>query len=181
MALINCGECGKEISDRAVACIHCGCPLELIQEENQQSENRYICIIDNKQYDFMNIIKILKNGNQLDMVVEVDKSFKDVPEGDMADLLNYIKENDTVPDSYELKNYPKKIGHKMLVEFIVDFYIKKKKTTKKKIETISAPEAISCPKCGSTQIQMVKRNWTLLTGFMNNEIDRVCMNCKKKF
>lgn len=27
MALINCPECGKEISDRAECCIHCGYPL----------------------------------------------------------------------------------------------------------------------------------------------------------
>ena len=25
MALIKCPECGKEISDKAAACIHCGC------------------------------------------------------------------------------------------------------------------------------------------------------------
>lgn len=28
MALIKCPECGKEISDKAAACIHCGCPLQ---------------------------------------------------------------------------------------------------------------------------------------------------------
>ncbi len=28
MALIKCVECGKEFSDKASACIHCGCPLE---------------------------------------------------------------------------------------------------------------------------------------------------------
>lgn len=28
MALIKCPECGKEVSDRAKTCIHCGCPLE---------------------------------------------------------------------------------------------------------------------------------------------------------
>ena len=27
MALIQCLECGKQISDKASACIHCGCPL----------------------------------------------------------------------------------------------------------------------------------------------------------
>ncbi|MBO4327126.1 MAG: zinc ribbon domain-containing protein [Clostridia bacterium] len=27
MALIKCPECGKEISDRAKACINCGCPI----------------------------------------------------------------------------------------------------------------------------------------------------------
>ena len=26
MALIKCPECGKEFSDKAPACIHCGCP-----------------------------------------------------------------------------------------------------------------------------------------------------------
>ena len=28
MALINCPECKREISDRAKSCPHCGCPLE---------------------------------------------------------------------------------------------------------------------------------------------------------
>lgn len=30
MAMINCSECGKEISDKAVACIHCGCPIDTV-------------------------------------------------------------------------------------------------------------------------------------------------------
>ena len=34
MALINCPECGKEISDRVIACPHCGFPM---QEENPQA------------------------------------------------------------------------------------------------------------------------------------------------
>ena len=37
MALIKCPDCGKKVSDRANQCIHCGCPLdELI--ENEESE-----------------------------------------------------------------------------------------------------------------------------------------------
>lgn len=28
MALIKCPECGKNISDKAYQCIHCGYPLE---------------------------------------------------------------------------------------------------------------------------------------------------------
>ena len=31
MALIKCSECGKEISDKASACIHCGCPLDKVE------------------------------------------------------------------------------------------------------------------------------------------------------
>lgn len=41
--------------------------------------------------------------------------------------------------------------------------------------------AIKCPRCGSTNIQMVPRKFSLLTGFMTNKVDRVCMNCKHKF
>lgn len=33
MALIKCPECGKEISDKSSACIHCGYPLVNIQQE----------------------------------------------------------------------------------------------------------------------------------------------------
>ena len=36
MALIKCPECGKEISDKAKVCIHCGYPL------NEQKEDFYI-------------------------------------------------------------------------------------------------------------------------------------------
>ena len=32
MALIKCPDCGKEISDKAKNCIHCGCPIEESKE-----------------------------------------------------------------------------------------------------------------------------------------------------
>lgn len=31
MALIKCPECGREVSDKAKACIHCGFPLDGIE------------------------------------------------------------------------------------------------------------------------------------------------------
>lgn len=40
---------------------------------------------------------------------------------------------------------------------------------------------IKCPKCDSTQIQMLNRRWSAGTGLLTNKIDRVCMNCKHKF
>lgn len=33
MALIKCQECGKEISDKATACMNCGCPINSEKEE----------------------------------------------------------------------------------------------------------------------------------------------------
>ncbi len=41
--------------------------------------------------------------------------------------------------------------------------------------------AINCPKCNSSQIQLVNRRWSFLGGFFTNKIDRVCMRCKYRF
>ena len=57
MALINCPECGKEVSDKANICIHCGFPLQeyLLEmkkievekekeaEKREAEENKYVC------------------------------------------------------------------------------------------------------------------------------------------
>ncbi len=36
MGLMKCPECGKEISNKAFACIHCGYPLQHFVEEKQK-------------------------------------------------------------------------------------------------------------------------------------------------
>ena len=38
MALINCPECGKEISDKSKLCVHCGYP---INESTNEKEFKY--------------------------------------------------------------------------------------------------------------------------------------------
>lgn len=41
---------------------------------------------------------------------------------------------------------------------------------------------VKCPRCGSTQIQIVKRGWKLTSGFIgSSKNERVCTNCMKKF
>lgn len=48
---------------------------------------------------------------------------------------------------------------------------------------MSLPRApkIKCPSCGSEQIQLVQRKWSIFTGFLTNKVDRVCVNCKHRF
>lgn len=38
MALINCPECGREVSDRAEVCIHCGYPLQEVSKVNEEEK-----------------------------------------------------------------------------------------------------------------------------------------------
>ena len=35
MSLIKCSECGKEISDKATVCVHCGCPVSISSTEQK--------------------------------------------------------------------------------------------------------------------------------------------------
>ncbi len=45
----------------------------------------------------------------------------------------------------------------------------------------NSPEKVRCPRCRSTEIQLVPRKFSLLTGFATNKFDRMCIRCKKKF
>lgn len=90
--------------------------------------------------------------------------------------------------SHNQEEYKKELAAKTLREIeIQDAREKEKRKDKQntipkanKISTDTG-ENLKCPKCGSTQIQMVNRRWTIGTGFLTNKIDRVCINCKNKF
>ena len=45
----------------------------------------------------------------------------------------------------------------------------------------NSPDIVRCPRCRSTQVQVVPRKFSLLTGFATNRIDRVCVRCQKRF
>ena len=45
MALINCNECGREISDKATSCIHCGYPLNNKTLSNPTSKKKLYVIV----------------------------------------------------------------------------------------------------------------------------------------
>ena len=40
---------------------------------------------------------------------------------------------------------------------------------------------IRCPRCFSTDFQLVPKKFSLLTGFATNRVDRVCVKCMKRF
>lgn len=44
----------------------------------------------------------------------------------------------------------------------------------------SAPK-VQCPYCFSTEVQMVPKKFSLLTGFATNGYNRVCVRCQRKF
>lgn len=102
MALIKCPECGKEISDKAPACIHCGYPLSLLNSEkakNTTAEKQSSIGVkaDQKEYSF----KIINcNGSNAKMIITLKNKFHYSLEDAKAAILNLpllisIKENIT--------------------------------------------------------------------------------------
>ena len=136
MALINCPECGKEVSDKAEVCIHCGYPLHDETQSNKEDEPVYL----------NEVKRLLLSGEK----VKAIKLLRENTSYDLAEAIAYV-------DKLEQ-------GQGFLP-------ITKPKTVNE----------VKCPKCGSTQIQMVQRKWTPIMGIFTNKVDRVCMNCKHKF
>lgn len=100
MALIKCPECGKEISDKALACIHCGYPLSLLTVGKQN--NIKVKAKENlKEYSF----KIINcNRSNAKMIITLKNKFHYSLEDAKEAVLNLplvisIKENIT-----EIKN-----------------------------------------------------------------------------
>lgn len=44
-----------------------------------------------------------------------------------------------------------------------------------------SPAKVRCPRCGSSEIQLVPRKYGLMTGFATSKCDRMCLRCMKKF
>lgn len=151
--LINCPECGKEISDQAPHCIHCGYPLSNINTQTNNTQNKdHMIYFKGKSYNITKIINETKNE------------------------INYD------PDSMKIKNIKSlmdKYGYgledgKVVVEEIY-------KILYPKFDTNNQP-IICCPKCGSTSIGVVNRGFNLLTGFIGSGTPmNVCQNCGHKW
>lgn len=74
-----------------------------------------------------------------------------------------LKENDIIEYNLKMSQFRNQVGQQ------------------KAASEVANKNTVKCPKCGSTNIQIVPRKWSLLTGFLTNKTDRVCVNCKHKF
>lgn len=45
----------------------------------------------------------------------------------------------------------------------------------------NTPDKVKCPYCFSSEVQILPKRFSLLTGFATNKFERVCVRCKRKF
>lgn len=182
MALINCPDCGKEVSDKVTNCIHCGCPLD---------KRIYMEQTDDAKIDDKLINRLLADGMKTQAVKEVQRitgwSFIEAKEY----IMLYSTEKNTKSKTQIYTTAPRKVRCPRCDNNIYENTLKcpycgldnigSELIKKEREDSILKANTVKCPKCGSTQIQAVPRKWSLMTGILTNKVDRVCLNCKHKF
>lgn len=164
MSLIKCPECGKEISDKASTCIHCGFPLDNLQ---QPQKIQYYKVI--KKDDKWVIGKPAQLLAKIWIENELSTGIKDLNvlasgiTKDRAELLLNFLQNHRGRGEIIEDNECSEINQNIMD--LIDFHLNK-----------DAP--LKCPRCKSTQITTGKRGFSMVTGFIgSNQTVNRCAKC----
>lgn len=157
MALIKCPECNKDVSNHSTACIHCGYPLA----EKYEIHHNVICMISGTEYDFSNIYnKFLVNpqacvDTQNDIISEIYNMVDEISLFNAALLTKIIIETGEIPKKFEINDA---------------------------MQRSMRNNAISCPKCGCTQISTGNRGFSIISGFIGSgKTMNRCAGCGYKW
>lgn len=163
--LIKCPECGKEVSDKANHCIHCGYPLTELQEIQTQTNSIYDCIINGIPVNLKSVINKLKyNRNQKKYYplfhIEINRQVK-LDEMQSAQLLTIIRKHG-IPESFNNGD----------TVFNCKYNIARRKYGNIPI----------CPRCGSTSIATTNKGFSIATGFIGSgKPMNTCQICGLRF
>lgn len=170
--LIKCPECGKEVSDKAPACIHCGFPLNDIHKENTclvdgaeydmtELKNYYAKLTDYEKGEFYRRIKSMYKGNLETFPKEATKVLRNINEH-----FNWWNDSHNHGNGY--------LADKLALDCIDhDFQYFEFNTA-----DIPDPNIVRCPKCGSTSVTTEESGYSLLTGFWgSSKKHNLCQKC----
>jgi len=176
MALIECPECGGKVSDKALACIHCGYPLQ--EPKEKQVEIQY-CPYCGKT----NSIESAFCGYCGKPFAKSEEKYEVVPvstDTDVVDIMDYKNDLDSSTDMIRLQQAQIIQQQRQLEEQRRQFEAQAK-----------------CPKCGSTSLSGRKQGFglgkavagavllggvgLLAGGIGANKTVVTCLNCGYKF
>lgn len=161
LALINCPECNKEISNYAKSCPHCGFPLST--DYKNISEFKYDVILTGFYGSKIDIIKCVRNTLKLDIPEAMDLT-NNIP--------SFLKRNISLDEANEIKEAIETSGASIVIEKYNDGQ------DDKSILKKHTSNLITCPRCGSTAITTGQRGFNIVTGFLgsNKTVNR-CGKC----
>lgn len=160
MALIKCPECGRDVSDRAKACIHCGFPLN--ENVSRYEIDTDVCIINGVQYDLSDLKNYVLNKQRRQEVSIYNKSqelIRMIPGFSIlaaGNLMLEIERTGKVPRTFNAEQYT--------IKFKEDDGL------------------IHCPRCDSTNVVTGQRGYSMMWGFIgSNRTMNRCAKCGHKW
>ena len=159
MALIKCPECGKEVSDKAPTCIHCGYPL------STQKESSYKVVLPT----------IDELGKNSATAARIASEILKVPMYEITDKL--LKRQEVLVQNGLTLEQAKIIEQRFQKENISINIV----TYEPKAENdvaINNHFVVHCPQCGSTEYHAGARGFSLVTGFIGSgKTVLTCLKC----
>ncbi len=136
--LINCPECNKEISDKAIICVHCGFPV---------SKEIYSCNINGKTYNLSRILSKIDAKESKMQVINTIYEIKNMEFSDAERLYDIIVKTGKIPNKFTCKQIPEKEGNSNIVKCPTCG-----STNVKKLSTFYStgfsPKYFECDNCG---------------------------------
>ena len=192
MALIKCPECGGQVSDKASACIHCGCPLSKLDEKKN------ICKVNGKEFNLekiKNLFNLLPNDckdityrNYCINATEKDtfttlkfpSKYSNKECNDFEDIQYNIRY--PIQEEFNWFHENTYLCFKFLMECI-DHNFEYFEFNTSNIPSPQPTNQLKCPRCGSTSIVPEKRGYDIMWGFLGSEriIYNVCQKCGYKW
>lgn len=163
MALIKCPECGKEVSDKATACIHCGFPLSAITQNTKQQQKTATIV------NQINVKAPMKMFSQNDTNIGIEC-------GNCSKVYLFnrkyflqIEKNFCLPNTAIVcPNCNNGITANTRIEA--------------KISSATNSKVPKCPMCGSTSLATVNRGYSIIWGLLGSGTPmNVCQSCGHKF
>lgn len=175
MALIKCPECGREVSDKAPVCIHCGCPLG--GNDNDKLNSYYDIIYKGytsqtlERNNKLNTVKHLMKINNL----SISQNGKMLDNPPQTLFVGVTKEN-----AEWLKKSLSQYG--CIIE-IKESSQKSANEQNDKLDVLTCNGGtILCPNCGSNDVAEEQRGYSLFSGFIgSSKIMHRCKSCKYKW
>lgn len=164
--LIKCPECGKEVSDKASQCIHCGFPFK--EEKSTTIAIQEVPTIPSVPEEPFRYVSF--SGGNISVKCEKCQHTSKHPMDGFTSISSTGCEVKTslqcpnctnhAPAGYKLINIKASIEHN------------------KKMNAAEAGKELKCPRCGATQIATVNRGYNIVTGFMGSGSARnICQKC----
>jgi ribosomal protein L7/L12 len=167
--LIQCPECKREVSDKAVSCPHCGYPL------SEQKPRLYSVVLTDCGMNKIKVVRTLRGITRMNLS-DAMNFVSSLPRA----VSRWLDENTAVA----LKSSFEASGASVELRLEED--------------DSSAASEIRCPRCNSTQIQIMRKNdfsfgkaamGTAMFGGVGSaagligtgKTERVCVNCGHRF